>query len=1020
MVICRSRLLFMDANHWLDQLSELSLSQGQQLLAAHLDSIDNHSAFGTKLSDKALEQLYANPTVSLKLAELLTFFGEMVHDFPCRALGLKARGDALRVLGLHQAAIEALDAAGNEFLRLEDQGNWARSRISWITAQTWLGHADEALQEADRAREAFLQLGEHYWASVVDSNVAVIYVQVGRYQDAIDLGQDMIALYPTLKDQSAISTQRAIAIAEANQGELLSWLGRFKSARDLLLQAQERFINLKDTSLITHVDTRLADIDLIQGYYGSAIQRYYAASDRLQQNEIDDPLSLAELKLKIASCLVRLNRSQEACRLAAEATRILRERDISLDTANTLREYAHILVKSGRLKEAIGTLDEAQSLFKDAGFARSAFDTRLEQAELSLELTFPAEAYIQAQSAREYFDQQGLVERSLHASLTMAQARILSLQQTTESENNQRWHSLFIEVMTLCRQAIHQASQHELRAGTYRGYWLLGQLAMLQGQTARAWRYHRMAIAQVEEMLENLRYDLSPAFLHTVWPLYENAVYLSLQQKQTARALNYLERVRSHALRQYLHKSLTQQSSISTPQTQGALLANGASILRAQQELKDWQNTYRHYTTLLRNQETLAPSSMLLRNQETLTSFGLDRQLIEYEMRQCEAKIEELFDFIHVYEMQIPLVHQTNEHTLPLLQPVDITILQQSLAENQILLSYFLYQEKLLIFVLSAKHLNVYENSHGKAELERFLPFLYAHLEPGSWPDIQNPPQQGIQRLLQKLYNLLIAPIADQMPDSTEHLTIVPYGLLHQLPFHALYDGSHFLIERFEVNYLPASNVQAYFSQQNAVEKQPEPSPFARTPLVFGYSGQGSLQYCLDEAQTIAELLGGRCYLEQAATITQLIEQTPQSPIIHIATHGHARLDAPNFSSVLLADGQLNAIDAFQLNLQGCELVTLSGCETGVSLSGGGDEQLGLGRAFLAAGARSLLMSLWPVEDRATCELMQTFYSHLLHGTNKIQALRTAQCSLLHTASSLYSHPYFWAAFRLVGDPRAL
>jgi len=146
------------------------------------------------------------------------------------------------------------------------------------------------------------------------------------------------------------------------------------------------------------------------------------------------------------------------------------------------------------------------------------------------------------------------------------------------------------------------------------------------------------------------------------------------------------------------------------------------------------------------------------------------------------------------------------------------------------------------------------------------------------------------------------------------------------------------------------------------------------------------------------------------------VEQAPGRPVIHIATHGQSRLDAPNFSYVRLADGQLNAIDAFSLDLRGCELVTLSGCETGLSLSGGGDEQLGLGRAFLAAGATSLVMSLWPVEDNATNELMQLFYESLLKGENKVEALRAAQCSLLSRTGSTYTHPYFWAAFRLVGD----
>jgi CHAT domain-containing protein len=265
---------------------------------------------------------------------------------------------------------------------------------------------------------------------------------------------------------------------------------------------------------------------------------------------------------------------------------------------------------------------------------------------------------------------------------------------------------------------------------------------------------------------------------------------------------------------------------------------------------------------------------------------------------------------------------------------------------------------------------------------------------------------------------MLVKPVAELLPPSSGHITIVPYGPLFNLPFHALYDGSHFLVEHYRINYLPASTILMHLGtlQSERSKRSTRTRGATALPLVLGYSGHGQLQRVRQEAQTVAALLDGRCYLESEATITRLIELAPGSPVIHIATHGHSRLDAPNFSYVRLADGQLNAIDAFRLDLQGCELVTLSGCETGLSMSGGGDEQLGLGRAFLAAGTTSLVMSLWPVEDNATNELMQLFYEGLLKGESKVEALRSAQCNLLRRTSSTYSHPYFWAAFRLVGD----
>jgi CHAT domain-containing protein len=262
-----------------------------------------------------------------------------------------------------------------------------------------------------------------------------------------------------------------------------------------------------------------------------------------------------------------------------------------------------------------------------------------------------------------------------------------------------------------------------------------------------------------------------------------------------------------------------------------------------------------------------------------------------------------------------------------------------------------------------------------------------------------------------------VKPVAELLPPASGHITIVPYGSLFNLPFHALYDGSHFLVEHCQINYLPASTILMHLGTlQHERSARSTPTTGTTAPLVLGFSGHGLLPRVRQEAQTVAALLNGRCYLESEATIARLIELAPGSPVIHIATHGHSRLDAPDFSYIRLADGQLNAIDAFSLNLRECELVTLSGCETGLSMSGGGDEQLGLGRAFLAAGTASLLMSLWPVEDNSTNELMQLFYEGLLNGGSKGEALRTAQCSLLRRTGSAYAHPYFWAAFRLVGD----
>jgi CHAT domain-containing protein len=141
---------------------------------------------------------------------------------------------------------------------------------------------------------------------------------------------------------------------------------------------------------------------------------------------------------------------------------------------------------------------------------------------------------------------------------------------------------------------------------------------------------------------------------------------------------------------------------------------------------------------------------------------------------------------------------------------------------------------------------------------------------------------------------------------------------------------------------------------------------------------------------------------------------------VHIAAHGLFRLDAPNFSHIRLADRQLSTIEVFNLDLSSCSLVTLSACETGRTVVGGVDEVIGLGRGFLYAGAASLLPTLWKVDDASSAELMELFYTSLLNGSAKASALASAQRAFLErvrTSVRPYRvHPYFWAAFHLIGD----
>jgi tetratricopeptide (TPR) repeat protein len=994
----------MSEQQLLQTLQELGLPEGKQHLQVCYDETRQSALIGAWLEQEALDKLYA-PFTSLKFAELLLFLGTYAHDRHAYALGLKARGDALVQMGHYTAAMGSLDEAAAIFCQEGDTNNQARSRISWIVACAWLGRIDEALLEARQTREFFLMQGEPFWACTIDNNIAVIYDHLGRSQEALALYERMRAVYLSLADQQSVTVRRGLALVDLNQAISLAWLGRFAEAYTLQSRARESLHDLAEVNLQLIAEVNIADLNYMQGSYGSALRSYYHALD-VARDSLSDPSRLARLKLWTANCLVKVNRVQEARRLSSEAVVLYREFDLSLNTGLAQLTHATALAACGQTDKAIAALSEAEDLFVHAGFAQHTLTAQLQKAELLLNRNEAAAAYAQARRIQAFGHSQGRMVSLIQAELLMASA-LLALSDQAQADDSQRG-AWIQEARQLCRHLAPLAHQHNLQETTYKCYYLLGRIASRANDLGQAGRYYLAAIAQIERILADLIYDLSPAFLRTAWAVYGDMVALCLARDQVAPAFTYLERARSMALRQYLiHADRTQRQGDPGNAPLAPLRLN---LLRTQEQLKDWQDRYRQYSLLLTQ---LDPS----------VSDAVRRETIQQELARCETTISELFERLSLYQQERP-PSTPRPGRASVRRPFDLTRLQMNLAEDQTLLAYFLHDQQLILFALTARTLVWRQIPDGAGRLEKLLPFLFAHIQMGAWlqgPD-QRPQPRVLRTLLHDLYTLLIAPVEAFLPAHNGLLTIVPYGPLHGLPFHALFNGAHFLIEHFQVHYVPAS-ILLDFTQKHSASPAagaPEKAGEHARPLVLGYSGNGHLQHALSEARLLAALLQGRCYLEEEATIACLEREAPGSSVIHIATHGQSRPDAPNFSSLLLADGQLNAIDAFSLNLQGCELVTLSGCETSLSLSSGGDEQLGLGRAFLAAGAQTLVMSLWPVEDRMTGEFMKRFYRNLLRGERKVQALRAAQCEFLAHPHSRSAHPYFWAAFRLVGEVHPL
>jgi tetratricopeptide (TPR) repeat protein len=155
----------MDNDLFLQYLREHTLAEGRVYIKKHVAELSDYAAISVLIKEESSRQRNIHPFVSFNLAELLIFFGEYVRHTPSYALGHLAKGGALIGLGSYQAALKSLDIAREEFLKLGDELNWARTLLNRMLVSAWLGQVEEALQEAARAREVYLRHGEYYWAA---------------------------------------------------------------------------------------------------------------------------------------------------------------------------------------------------------------------------------------------------------------------------------------------------------------------------------------------------------------------------------------------------------------------------------------------------------------------------------------------------------------------------------------------------------------------------------------------------------------------------------------------------------------------------------------------------------------------------------------------------------------------------------------------------------------------------------------------------------------------------------------
>ncbi len=338
--------------------------------------------------------------------------------------------------------------------------------------------------------------------------------------------------------------------------------------------------------------------------------------------------------------------------------------------------------------------------------------------------------------------------------------------------------------------------------------------------------------------------------------------------------------------------------------------------------------------------------------------------------------------------------------------PLPLAQLRTQLRPDERIVAYHALPDRLLAWVVSSDGVRMTTIDLKRSDLERLVE---------AWRSAIISLNPGAVNAGASVARLLLEPL--QLP-AGQPLVFVPHGPLHYLPFQALRVDDQYLVQRNPLSVAPSASIALRLAARGSTSPRmlafgnPLVSPAVADPLPHAEQEVRAITALFPRPET---------YFLQDATRARFVEQAPKARLVHVASHARVDLADPMHSEILFADigGKTNfleARDVIGLDLHDVALVTLSACESGLGKVGNGDEALGFTRAFLSSGVSSLVASLWPVPDRETEKLMQTLYGQLRDGQSAQRALQAGQQAVI--ANPATSHPFYWAAFNLVGDWR--
>jgi len=878
------------------------------------------------------------------------------------------------------------------------QGRYAEAEATARLAVAAATGSDLAIDSGNELESVFANLMR---CVAAHHNLATLLLYQERHTDALAEYTQIRQLLvgnssgdnPTAQPAELLSK---LAHSDLNRATALTFLDQPLAAEAALQQAITLFAQLDDSLNLGRSRTNLGRLHLRTGQYAAALAGFEAAfRDLLGTETTIASAELAELRvadellLEYAMACLVINLLPEARQLLAHCETLFRSATQPYELGQTRYTQGLLLLRTQQWQAAQEALDEATTHFAALQNSFWLNRTRLAQAAVAYARQQRAQA---RQLLALLLDTPRPITTDIAGAAdwdvgTQIEAHLLRLRMAIDEGELDAARQTATVIATLLKGP----NDHD----DYTRFWphlalrlqhMLGKIAQAVGDYATARQHLQAAIAQLEGQRATLVVEeVRSAFIDDKSELYADLVQTLFDMAPTdpatvAEAFGVIEQARSRVLLERLLAAMDEPESPATPEANEANTANKSPMdADEQQRLRE----LREQLHWLYNQ-IMGESG----------SRRLDTQ-ISRQLQQTEAALQQ--------------VEWRHSSLLAQAQAVDLTTFQQSLAPDQQAIVYAGIHQEILAFLVDRTSVKVYRHltdvdAIQAAAAELRFQLGRVELDPLYVARHSLRLEARLQQALLQLYQLLVAPLAAEI--QSNRLLFVPFGPLHRIPLHALWDGSHYLIERAECSYAPSASLAVFRHQHTPLSKLHAWAGFAISDPMIPAAGE-------EIALAARHFTQATTYLDAQANRANLWQAAAHTDILHLATHGLFRPDNPFFSALKLVDGWVDVRELYRLPLA-ARLVVLSACESGVGELAGGDEVVGLARGFLGAGACELIASLWNVHDATAAQLMEHFYRHLVTEDAAIRpatALQAAQCHAIEARQ----HPYYWASFFVIG-----